>query len=27
MKGSTLDFSNEQFKLCAQDQEWLRQHQ
>lgn len=25
MKGSTLDFSHEQLKLCAQDQEWLRQ--
>jgi hypothetical protein len=25
MKGSTLDFSHEQFKLCAQDQQWLRQ--
>lgn len=26
MKGSTLDFSHEQLKLCAQDQQWLRQH-
>lgn len=25
MKGSTLDFSHEQPRLCAQDQEWLRQ--
>ncbi|RON24998.1 hypothetical protein BK660_04850 [Pseudomonas brassicacearum] len=25
IKGSTLDFSHEQLKLCAQDQEWLRQ--
>jgi hypothetical protein len=24
MKGSTLDFSHEPFKLCAQDQQWLR---
>jgi len=25
MKGSTLDFSHEQLKLCAEDQDWLRQ--
>lgn len=25
MKGSTLDFSHEQPRLCAQDQEWLTQ--
>lgn len=27
MKGSTLDFSHEQLKLCAEDQQWLRQQQ
>jgi hypothetical protein len=25
MKGSTLDFTHEQLKLCAEDQDWLRQ--
>jgi hypothetical protein len=25
MKGSTLDFSDRQLQLCAQDQQWLRQ--
>jgi hypothetical protein len=25
IKGSTLDFSNERHKLCAQDQAWLRE--